>query len=57
MDEGQIGVGFRVDRHGAYTQPARSAYHPAGDLAPIGHEERLDHSEPFYASLWITLWT
>ena len=56
-DEGQVGIGFREHRDGAYTQAARRTNHPASDLAPIGHEERLDHSEPFYGSLWITLWT
>ena len=39
----RIGVGIRIDRNRADTHFARGADDPAGDLAPVGDEERLDH--------------
>ena len=38
-----LGIGIRINRDGANAHGLRRADNPAGDLAAIGNEKRLDH--------------
>ena len=40
-----LGIGVRIDRNGADAHGTRSADDPAGDFAPVGDEEGLDHRQ------------
>src|SRR5437763_8030229 len=47
-DERQPGIDVGVHRHGVHAEPARGADDPAGDLSPVGDQQRADHR---YSSL------
>ena len=40
------GVGVGVDRHGGDAHPPGGLNHPAGDLAPVRHEDPVEHRPP-----------
>ncbi|GGM36901.1 hypothetical protein GCM10012275_05080 [Longimycelium tulufanense] len=39
-----IGVGVAVDGDGANPHPSQGGDDPDGDLAPVGHENRVEHA-------------
>jgi hypothetical protein len=41
----RLGIGVRIDGNSADTHRPRSADDPASNFAPIGDEERFDHSK------------
>ena len=43
----RAGIGFGEHRHGADAQPARGTDHPAGDLAAVGNQDRVEHVSPW----------
>ena len=42
LDMRRAGIGVGIDRDGAHAQGLGRAHHPAGDLAAIGNQERVD---------------